>query len=60
MITLKRYELSTIQIILRCDMTMQNIENILEKCLKTEHSEFMQFYDNKVCDILPFLHSNFE
>ena len=44
----------------RFDTIMQNIENILEKCLKTEHLEFMKFYDNKACDILPFLHSNFE
>ena len=46
MITLNLHD----EIILRCDMTTQNIENILEKCLKTEHSEFMKFYDNKACD----------
>ena len=36
------------QIIFRFDMTMQNIENTLEKCLKIEHLEFMKFYDDKL------------
>ena len=40
-------------------MTMQNIENTLEKCLKIEHLEFMKFYDDKLSlkyEIWPLLY----